>query len=366
MSPTGDGSVFSQTTIAFSDFQNLLSNSRRMEYTIEYFPGPSVDLGIMSPAGQDFDFSAVPNESKRDSVLLTFVDPAGQPGESHFPGTTLCTPQSFNPTDSSEITLVDYYLLQPDGFYLMGRFIRQVVSTILDTAVVQRFSPKRLLIPLPLTYGVTRTAVDTAVFDSLNNDFSVTVTTIECDGWGDVTLPLIANPAPMPAATAVNCLRLTHAEVTEQFYNGSFGEREKLVEVEYITPDGVLLTIGQNDSDYIDGTAAVTTINYSLRQGTTGVRIVSDGLPQRLTLSQNYPNPFNPVTTIAFSVPSAGRVRIEMADLLGRVVLTPVDAAMPPGSYRVQFDAGRLSSGIYIYRLTAGGTAVSKKMMVVK
>jgi len=86
----------------------------------------------------------------------------------------------------------------------------------------------------------------------------------------------------------------------------------------------------------------------------------------RMTLHQNYPNPFNPVTTIRFSVPSEAHVDLMVYDVLGRRVATLVNETVHAGSHEVYFDATRLSSGTYIYRLEAGGRSLNQSMMLVK
>ncbi|MBI5473273.1 MAG: T9SS type A sorting domain-containing protein [Ignavibacteriae bacterium] len=89
--------------------------------------------------------------------------------------------------------------------------------------------------------------------------------------------------------------------------------------------------------------------------------------PHECQLFQNYPNPFNPTTTVRFSVgiPS-GFVTLKVFDLLGREVATLVDGIEPPGHRSVVFDASRLASGIYIYRLIAPGFTQSKKMLLLE
>ena len=102
-------------------------------------------------------------------------------------------------------------------------------------------------------------------------------------------------------------------------------------------------------------------------------------IPERFELLQNYPNPFNPVTTINFSIPTSpqtpllskerGRgevVTLKVYDMLGREVAVLVNEAKEPGTYEVKYDASKLSSGVYIYRLTTQGFTASRKMMVVK
>jgi hypothetical protein len=83
-------------------------------------------------------------------------------------------------------------------------------------------------------------------------------------------------------------------------------------------------------------------------------------------LSQNYPNPFNPTTRIQYSIAEFSDVKLEVFDILGRRVASLVNASQTPGQYNVEFDAAKLASGTYIYRLEAGGQVSIKKMMLIK
>ena len=88
--------------------------------------------------------------------------------------------------------------------------------------------------------------------------------------------------------------------------------------------------------------------------------------PAVFALSQNYPNPFNPTTVINYSIASASLVSLKVFDLLGREVAVLVNETMAPGSYMAAFDASRLSSGIYFYRLDAGSFSDVKRLTVMK
>lgn len=88
--------------------------------------------------------------------------------------------------------------------------------------------------------------------------------------------------------------------------------------------------------------------------------------PMRFELAQNYPNPFNPATLIEYSIPHGSNVRLEVCDVLGRVVATLVDGWKGAGRYSESFDASRLSSGVYLYRIAAGEFSSARKMAVVK
>ena len=97
----------------------------------------------------------------------------------------------------------------------------------------------------------------------------------------------------------------------------------------------------------------------------------STALPRDFVLGQNFPNPFNPTTTISYSLPSRSRLTLDIFDVLGRRVRTLVDGLRPAGKYTAEWDGcdddGRpVSSGVYLYRLTAGQFAQTRKMVLVK
>jgi hypothetical protein len=88
--------------------------------------------------------------------------------------------------------------------------------------------------------------------------------------------------------------------------------------------------------------------------------------PSTFVLAQNYPNPFNPTTKIAYAVPTATRVLLEVFDVLGRKVATLVDETRQVGEFSVDFDASSLVSGVYMYRMTTPNTSITKKMTLVR
>jgi parallel beta-helix repeat protein len=98
----------------------------------------------------------------------------------------------------------------------------------------------------------------------------------------------------------------------------------------------------------------------------TGIREAISGFPNEFHLNQNYPNPFNPSTSIGYSIPKTGHVKLTVYDLLGREVSVLVDETKTTGTHAVQFDASRLPSGIYIYRFESEGQVQSKKLMLMK
>jgi hypothetical protein len=89
-------------------------------------------------------------------------------------------------------------------------------------------------------------------------------------------------------------------------------------------------------------------------------------LPTNYSLSQNYPNPFNPTTNIKYSIMKESQVSLKVFDVLGREVENLVNTKQVAGSYQVNFNASKLASGVYIYRIIAGDFVQSMKMMLIK
>ncbi len=98
----------------------------------------------------------------------------------------------------------------------------------------------------------------------------------------------------------------------------------------------------------------------------------NDGaLPAVFSLAQNYPNPFNPTTEISFGLPTAGPVKLEIFDIVGRKVKTLVNREMAAGVHKVIWDGrneegGSVGSGIYFYRLSSGDNSIARKMVMLK
>ena len=89
-------------------------------------------------------------------------------------------------------------------------------------------------------------------------------------------------------------------------------------------------------------------------------------LPDDFELRQNYPNPFNPVTTISYALPVEQNVTLEVFNIQGQRVTTLVNEQQKAGWHEIAFDASRLASGVYIYRLQTGSFVEIKKMMLMK
>jgi hypothetical protein len=132
-------------------------------------------------------------------------------------------------------------------------------------------------------------------------------------------------------------------------------------------------TRAYTDTDVVAGRDYQYTLIAVLGDGTEQIsRTIDASIPSaETTMDQNYPNPFNPATTISFNLAGRERVTLSIYTPDGTLVTRLVDDVLEAGPNQVPWDgtdaSGRsVSSGIYFYRLEAGKTVVSKKMLLVK
>ncbi len=90
------------------------------------------------------------------------------------------------------------------------------------------------------------------------------------------------------------------------------------------------------------------------------------GTPKSYAISQNYPNPFNPSTMISYQLPMNSYVTLKVYDVLGREVATLINGKQSAGYYKTSFNAQRLTSGVYFYRLQAGNYSKTMKLLLLK
>lgn len=146
--------------------------------------------------------------------------------------------------------------------------------------------------------------------------------------------------------------------------------------------DTIIFRTSFSESNYLNTTVPEAAFNLTAlvnRFGTTPqltardledfdmtVSVDRSEMASEFRLNQNFPNPFNPTTNITYSIAESANVNLVVYDILGRRIATLVNEVQSPGQYQVNFDATRLASGTYIYRLEAGGQVSIKKMMLLK
>jgi Secretion system C-terminal sorting domain len=135
--------------------------------------------------------------------------------------------------------------------------------------------------------------------------------------------------------------------------------------------DRIAIEIGSGDSLYMNydeirlGTDWAS-VSLPLAPITGVAEQIVNTQPRQFTLNQNYPNPFNPNTKISYTLKNNGLVRLVVYDLLGREVAVLVNSVQTAGPHLVDFSGAKLTTGIYFYRLENSGTAITKKMILLK
>jgi hypothetical protein len=159
-----------------------------------------------------------------------------------------------------------------------------------------------------------------------------------------VRLVKISNPASPQEVAWYD----TYPTNNSSNYNGCWGV--------YLLPSGKIIASDRQTGLYVLRTSVPLT-------GITN----ENGTPVSFELKQNYPNPFNPSTTIEYNLSKASYVTIRVYDVLGRQVGLLADEYKQAGSHQVNYDASRLSSGVYYYKLaTDNGFSETKKMILTK
>jgi CubicO group peptidase (beta-lactamase class C family) len=111
---------------------------------------------------------------------------------------------------------------------------------------------------------------------------------------------------------------------------------------------------------------AVEILRYLNEENSTNITQTSQSIPESFKLYQNYPNPFNPTTNLEFGISVLGFVTLKVFDIQGKEVSTLVNEKMNPGTYKIEFDAKGLPSGVYFYKLETSGFTDTKRMILLK
>ena len=147
---------------------------------------------------------------------------------------------------------------------------------------------------------------------------------------------------------------------------------DSLAAVMGTTGDSVRCTWRVYAYNGLDSLQSSSPFLVTLVRNVIGIQQISTEIPDRFALFDNYPNPFNPVTNIKFQIPVLSDVKLIVYDITGREADVLVNKQLTPGTYKVDWDASNVSSGIYFYRIVAdsygeaGLFTDSKKMAVIK
>lgn len=154
---------------------------------------------------------------------------------------------------------------------------------------------------------------------------------------------------------------------TLTFYANDSGYVFHKYEIGSLIPSGSNIYIGFHE--WVEN-AAVQGATFSLDLVKSTAQVVevknNSQIPANYKLNQNFPNPFNPMTNISYSIAKKGFVSLKIFDLLGKEIATPVNEIKNAGDYSIIFNASKISSGVYYYKIVSGGFSDLKYMILIK
>lgn len=221
-----------------------------------------------------------------------------------------------------------------------------------------------------------------------NVPLSLSIASAQGTAGKTVTIPISipANLAGLRSAemeisydpSLITVKNVTSTSLTKDFVIVSNIENGKvriaMANTEAISMGGQILTLEaevKQDANSISFTISNILLNDRSISKVTSVGGTIAEVPETYQLLQNYPNPFNPTTTIEYRLPQNGFVELKIYDITGREVKTLVSEQQTAGSYRVVWNGtdsygSKVSSGVYLYRISAGSFTQIKKMMLLK
>jgi len=149
-------------------------------------------------------------------------------------------------------------------------------------------------------------------------------------------------------------------------FTGSFRPHRPLSQLNGLGMSGNWILKINDKASGNTGVLKAWSIDFGMSSNTIGIQNISSEIPKGFLLSQNYPNPFNPVTNLEFGISKLGFVSLKIYNVLGKELATLVNAKLNPGTYKYEFDASELTSGIYFYTLKVNEFSETKKMILIK
>ncbi len=193
-------------------------------------------------------------------------------------------------------------------------------------------------------------------------------------GWTQIVVPV--ELSSFTADVNINGQVVLNWSTATEINNRMFEIQRKDADNAYTTVgfvNGSGTTTRPQEYSFVDKNVNNGTYTYRLKQldfdgkasYSKEVEVTVSG-PRTFSLAQNYPNPFNPTTTITYSVPQAGKVKLAVYNLLGQEVAVLVNGVVSEGSHQVEFNAKSLPSGAYFYKLQGENSVSVKKMLLLK
>lgn len=338
--------IYGQITITSSEYASLFEPGKSwLILHADSLIGKSINIGEASGTSQVW---TLPAGITYDTTYFSNLPPAGTPFENEFP---TATHASYAAIEDEGLLLTTYLYFSITDAAVVSLGAGTEFSGF--PVITQHFNDT-VFVP-PLTFGnqFTKTGTSQGTGDTVEVEMRVEVV----DAFGTITMP----------HGVFDALRVNATVHTEKYVGEELVDSSTTHEMNFITKFGTV-TFDMAESA-TSGEVPVTAINITVFGIPTDVKEDNSSVVKTFALDQNYPNPFNPVTVINYQVPGTNGsvpVQLKIFDMLGREVATLVNKEQNSGKYQVTFDAGNLSSGMYIYRLQAGDFIETKKMQLLK
>ena len=343
--------AFSQITVTTSDLPNFFGVGNSW---FNFSNSDTVMMNVGIPSNSTPQTWTLPTVIFADSSRIDNVLPSSTPYASDFSGATYCQTSS-QLQSGLTFSFYQYMRLSNDSLYLMGvvqRYQGTYGGGTIDTSIIK--DTTQFLTHIPIQLG----EVIAAKTDTVNEGGGVieVITNIQTyDAYGTLNLPI----------GSFQALRSSRVNAYMVYYDGALTNTFSTHTYNWVTREGHQLSVSVDTASASN--VHVHDISLTYINSTPPTSVIKPGeLPKSFSLGQNYPNPFNPTTIIRFAIQSTSFVSLKIYDILGREVSTLANEQKSPGIYEVNFNASRLSSGIYFYQLRAGTNVETKRMMLIK
>lgn len=315
----------------------------------------AINVNLGTPGGPNnwqFDPSDFP---AGDTVDYTIVDPASTPWGNEFPNSDhvwnfLEPENNFNVFSFTEASSNGY--LHHSAVFQVGANEFKVI-----------FSNPRKLLEFPATLGTTWTEnyIVIPLFDPANATVDSTSSVSTVDAWGTITTPL----------GTFDCLRVRvdETEISLDYDNGVVVATDTTTEINYLfytENGGYFAEISSLDNETNPNFTTASDITFRMQNVTVGIEENSNLKLSTFDLAQNFPNPFNPSTQISYSLSKPNFVNLTVFNEIGQEVKVLKNGFQNAGNFNLNFDASKLSSGTYFYKIKVGNQSKTKKMLLIK
>jgi len=335
-----------QISITSPDLFSFIGTHKIME--TDTSGSVTVNVGSAG-ASQSWDFTGTIVRGNIET--WDFLDPVNTPYSADFPNANIALRVS---SASYSDTVYTFFRIDNSSFTEVGQVLFFQDTTMLEQKSV-------LVMPLPFTMGAHWISRDSSEFGVPGYKIvEIEIQDNTVDAWGNINVP----------SGQHECLRLREDGnyITNTYVNNILILSDTIRTVNYTWMTKEVIVAAQAESQANDTNPNFTNASTFSRniQAQTSIEEPVSNTPDKFRLYANYPNPFNSSTEIKFDLPQNSFINLSIYNVMGQKVDELVNRNLSAGSHRIRWNADRLPSGLYYYRLQAGTNHLVKKMILMK